>query len=263
MLRRAILLAGLMMPLGAVAAERLDLDLTGYRRTFSEDFETLDVSARGPGTRWIAHTPWNGDFGDAKFTDPVPGFPFTTKDGLLTIEMRKGGDGRWRSGLIASVDPAGNGFAQKFGYFEMRAKFPAGAGVWPAFWLVGLDRTTHTSEIDVVEHYGHAPGRYTTSVHVWDRADKTRHRNIHERVPVPDGSLSTGFHTYGALIDADFIRFYFDRREVARVPTPPEHHQPMYVLVDLGLGAGWPIDKTPNPSLMIVDYVHAWARDPR
>jgi hypothetical protein len=26
------------------------------------------------GGRWIAHTPWAGDFGDAAFTDPHPDF---------------------------------------------------------------------------------------------------------------------------------------------------------------------------------------------
>ena len=36
------------------------------------------MSAWGPGTRWIAHTPWHGDFGDAAFSDPLPGFPFAT-----------------------------------------------------------------------------------------------------------------------------------------------------------------------------------------
>src|SRR5690606_22264058 len=82
---------------GGVQAEPgKQLDLSGYRLTFEENFDTLDVSAWGPGTRWIAHTPWYGDFGDAKFTDPQPGFPFTIKDGVLRIEARKGEDGKWR-----------------------------------------------------------------------------------------------------------------------------------------------------------------------
>ena len=76
------------------------LDLERYALTFSEDFDKLDVSPRGPGTRWIAHTPWNGDFGSAQFTDPRPAFPFQTKDGILTITMQKGSDGKWRSGLL-------------------------------------------------------------------------------------------------------------------------------------------------------------------
>ena len=102
----------------------LPLDLSGYRMTFNEDFHNLDVSAWGPGTRWIAHTPWNGDFGDARFADPVPGFPFTVNDGRLRIEARRGEDGKWSAGLLASTDPSGAGFSQQYGYFEMRAKFP-------------------------------------------------------------------------------------------------------------------------------------------
>lgn len=54
------------------------LNLDGYRLTFDEDFKDteLSVSAWGPGTRWIAHTPYAGDFGDARFADPTKDFPF-------------------------------------------------------------------------------------------------------------------------------------------------------------------------------------------
>jgi beta-glucanase (GH16 family) len=237
-----------------------ELNLSDLIQTFSEDFDALDVSAWGPGTRWIAHTPWNGDFGSAAFADPKPGFPFTTHDGQLRIEAAKGADGKWRGGLLASVDREGKGFAQQFGYFEMRARFPAGKGLWPAFWLIGLDRSTHTSEVDVVEHYGHMPARYTASVHVWDRKEPKKSRTTHKFVAVPPNSLYADFHTFGVKIDSEWTRFYFDRREVGSVPTPVEHHQPMYMLIDLGLGAGWPIDEAPSPSYMYVDYVRAWQK---
>jgi hypothetical protein len=36
----------------------------------------------------------------------------------------------------------------------------------------------------------------------------------------------------------------------------------MLILVDLALGAGWPIDHTPNPSIMKVDYVRAYEPRP-
>lgn len=235
-------------------------DLTGYVQTFREDFNDLDVSAWGPGTRWIAHTPWNGDFGDAVFVDPAPGFPFTTQDGVLRIEARKGADGKWRSGLLASVDQKGAGFSQQYGYFEMSAKFPAGEGVWPAFWLIGRTEQ-NTAEIDVVEHYGAFPERYTASVHVWDRKDPSLSKSKHSRIPVTKGLLSSGFHTYGVSVEEDFIGFYFNRREVWRTETPREHRRPLYLLVDLGLGGGWPIENAPNPSFMYVDYVHAWRKD--
>jgi hypothetical protein len=34
---------------------------------------------------------------------------------------------------------------------------------------------------------------------------------------------------------------------------------PFTILVNLGLGSGWPIDKTPNPSIMEVDYIRVWS----
>ncbi|MET0259321.1 MAG: glycoside hydrolase family 16 protein [Methylobacterium sp.] len=243
------------------AQETAPIDLSRYEPTFVEEFDTLDVSARGPGTRWIAHTPWNGDFGDAAFTDPRPGFPFTTENGHLRIEMRKGSDGKWRSGLLASVDPEMKGFSQRYGYFEMSAKFPPGEGVWPGFWLMGVERDKTASEIDIVEYYGKASDRYFATLHVWDRVNKpAQNKAQFERIFVPPGSLSAGFHTYGVDIEEQTTTFYHDRKPVWSQPTRPEHRQPMYVLLNLAAGAGWPIAAMPNPSVMEVDYVRAWQR---
>src|SRR5690606_31568651 len=63
-----------------------ELDLEAMTLAFKEDFDTLDVSAWGPGTRWIAPTRWSGDFGAARFADPTKTYPFTIEDGILKIE---------------------------------------------------------------------------------------------------------------------------------------------------------------------------------
>jgi hypothetical protein len=55
---------------------------------------------------------------------------------------------------------------------------------------------------------------------------------------------------------------YFDGIEVWRTATPEVHNKPLMVLVNLALGPGWPIDKTPNPSTMEVDYIRVYARKP-
>jgi len=47
----------------ALSTDRLDL--SKYVLTFSDEFDYLSVSADRPGTRWTAHTPYGGDFGDA------------------------------------------------------------------------------------------------------------------------------------------------------------------------------------------------------
>lgn len=245
------------------------LDLKPYHLVFSEEFDgKLDVSSRGPGTRWIAHTPWNGDFGDAAFADPEADFPFTTRAGVLRIEARKDpnpppGKRAWRSGLLASNDPHGKGFSLQYGYFEISAKLPDSPGVWPAFWLASSsDRTVPDSaadgqiEIDILEFYG-KPEVYSTVLHVWKPAPA---REVGQRVPLPKRDASSGFHTYGVLVTPQLITFYRDRREMWHTETPKEHKRPLMLLLNLALGAGWPIDKVKNPSYMFVDYVRAYAK---
>ena len=236
------------------------LDITNYRRTFFEGFDQLDVSAWGPDSRWIAHTPWHGDFGDATFVDPQPGFPFRTSDGMLRIEARKQPDGRWQSGLISSRDHdglGGAGFAQKYGYFEIETKLPGGMGVWPAFWLVGVTPKPR-AEIDTFEYYGNAPASYHANVHVW--ADDDRKFGDGKIVDIPKDAATSSFNKYGVLIDHDWVTFYFNRKQVWRTPTRPEYRQPMYILANLALGAGWPIDKVQSPSFMYVKSIAAYER---
>ena len=182
-----------------------------------------------------------GDFGDAGFGDPGTDSPFEVRDGLLHITARRLG-GRWRSGLLSSVDPKGQGFAQKFGYFEMRAKLPKGLGTWPAFWLMGVpqlvepkDRKTIPQiEIDVVEQYGVGPNALHTTLHRWGPGD------FHWAEG--DTSIVTGmtddFHTYGVLVEEEFTTLYFDGVELRKDRTPDDAKVPLYLMVDLALGGG-------------------------
>lgn len=245
-----------------LADERATLDIAHYTETFSEEFDAIAVTAWGPivpgQSRWIAHTPWAGDFGDAAFADPTPGFPFSVANGVLRIEAKKDETGNWSSGLLSSADGQGNGFAQAMGYFEMRAKLPGGPGVWPAFWLMYNQDPDFSAEIDVMEHYGVAPDKYESVTHVWPKSEKVKPSGDLMRHDVPHMSLSSDFHTYGVLIEDDWMVFFLDRSEVSRTKTLPEFKRPMFVLVNLALGSGWPIDQTPNPSHMFVDYVKVY-----
>jgi beta-glucanase (GH16 family) len=232
------------------------LDLDKMKITFADEFDDLSVSAWGPGTRWIAHTPWSGDFGGARFANPKDGFPFTIDDGVLRIESSKDGEGEWRSGLLASVDPKGNGFAQQYGYFETRAQLPTGPGLWPAFWLIGKDRSKSTAEIDVMEYYGDKPDGYSSTVHVWYKTGE--HYSKFSRINAFLKAKPGDFHTYGVKIDPKYIRMYFDRKLVWKTDTRPEHQQPMYVLLNLGLVDNVTKASAPDPSHMFVDYVHVY-----
>jgi hypothetical protein len=262
--RRAFLRASVAVALVAVADIRIAyagdtgdaLDVNGMTLTFEDPFDDLSISAWGPGTRWISHTPWNGDFGGARFSDPGADFPFAIQEGMLRITAARDSKGLWRSGLIASVDEHGNGFSQQYGYFEMRARLPDGPGVWPAFWLIGKDRSKATSEIDVIEYYGDKPGAYSSTVHVWHRGGQ--HDSAFSRINAFSAASPSDMHTYGVKIDSDFIRMYFDGNLVWKTKIPPEHRQPMYMLIDLGIVDGITKMAAADPSFMFVDYVRAY-----
>jgi Glycosyl hydrolases family 16 len=234
------------------------LDLSHYRMTFNEPFHRLNVSNHGPGSAWIAHTPWNGDFGDDTFDAPGPGGPFTASPQGLTITARKDGKGQWHTGLLCSLvpTPAGpSGFAQRYGYFEMKAKLPDGPGVWPAFWLVGTG-PSKAPEIDVIEYYGAFRDAYRITEHLWTHNTDTL--QLTTAVDVPPGSLSAGYNTFGVLIEAEKTIFYLNRKQVWSTPTPPQFRQPLYMLIDLAIGGGWPSDHLTSPQRLQVAYVRAY-----
>ena len=62
------------------------------------------------------------------------------------------------------------------------------------------------------------------------------------------------------MVDDAHVTWYFDGRAVQRQKTPPEAKVPLYMLVNLAMGSGWPIDKAVSPSYMDVDYVRVYAR---
>lgn len=268
----ALSIVGVLTIGGGAAAQDETLPLCHYKKVWGDDFNDLSVSrSNNDRTRWSAHTPWNGDFGDARFLDPVDqtnnsqeNGPFSVKNGILTIRARKHENGQWTSGLLSSADPTTAGFALQYGYFEARMKLPPGPGVWPAFWLAKnghKDDKTPSVEIDILEYYGQFPDSFHSVWHVWDNVNSSNNRGGEIVTKVPSGSLSADFHTYGAEVTKDWIIFYLDRREIGRKPTPAEHTKPLMLLVNLALGSGWPIDKTLNPSDLLVDYVYAFAPD--
>lgn len=224
------------------------LDLADYTPTFVDEFKTLDISAWGPGTRWIAHTPWHGDFGDAAFADPGPGGPFSLTPEGLRITAARTSEGRWVSGLICSMDrdgPGQHGFAQRYGYFEMTARFPEGSGTWPAFWLVGTDKSKASAEIDVVEFYGGFPQYFHSVQHIW--VDGKDRYGRDKKIEVPPHLLSERYNTFGVRITPETTTFFLNRQSIWSTPTPPEYRQPMYLLANLALGGGWPIGDLKPP----------------
>lgn len=192
---------------------------------------------------------------------PLGIHPFSIKNGILTITATKadGSDAlygyRYTSGMISSQFS----FSQRYGVFEIRAKLPKGKGLWPAFWLLPADKSW-PPEIDVMEMLGQEPTKFYTTLH-------SKASGKHTKSDIPAhifADTSAGFHTYAVDWGPDEIIFYFDDKEIARHPTPPDMHKPFYIIANLGVGGNWPgspSEDTKFPASYEIDWIRAWKRD--
>lgn len=249
----------------------------GYKLVFQSNFNQYLQKEIAWGTGWgpivppvqfITHTPYSGDFGTAYFTGPdethgdnngpVPN-PFLSWYGQLRItQWLDATINHWRSGMIATVDTNGKGFSQALGYWEARIFTPSGAGVWPSFWLAGVNgipkgRTSDSAEIDVFEAYGADPTHVHCNLHNWTPAGPDVGGNG-KVVPFAWAGKS---HVYGCLINSDFIHYYFDGIEVAAFATPMSATLPLYAMIDFAQTSDHRGAISPN--YLRVSYLKCWA----
>jgi len=194
--------------------------------------------------------------------------PFSIANGVLSIEATPstpqivsavGSWAQYTSGMITTQ----YSFSQEYGYFEMRAQLPAGAGLWPAFWLLPTNKSW-PPEIDAMEAFG-APNPQgdgaTTMIHYASHS-LTSAANCGGWYNVGT-DITTGFHTYGVDIEPTGITYYFDGNAYATCPANPETNQPFYMIVNLAVGSNssWPGSPTASnvwPAYLKVDYVRAY-----
>ena len=143
-------------------------------------------------------------------------------------------------------------------------RMPPGPGTWPAFWLRRFAPANSPApgiEIDAIEYYGQSTDAYQTALHVWDKGVDTNPTPLHD-TQVAAGTLVSGYHDHGVQVAPDVITYYFDRSSVWSQPTPPEHRSPLFPSLISRSDRGTRSTKTPDPSVLSVEYVHVYAHDP-
>ncbi|WP_419810926.1 family 16 glycosylhydrolase [Bacterioplanoides sp.] len=165
-----------------------------------------------------------------------------------------------------------------YGKVDVRAKLPAGQGLWPAAWMLPTDYTyggwAASGEIDILE-----------AVNLEVNGSNTVHGTIHYGGPWPDNT-STGtsyvpgtsvvdnFHTYSIEWEPNEIRWYVDGQlyqtqnswwsSAANYPAP--FNQRFHLILNVAVGGNWPgspDSSTQFPQTMEVDYVrvYEWSDD--
>lgn len=139
-----------------------------------------------------------------------------------------------------------------YGTFSARMKMPAGAGLWPAFWLLGKGHWPDCGEIDIMETVGdsswtsnalHGPGYFGNTPLV--------HRN-----PFPKGIDVTQWHVYTVDWTAEGLTFKVDGNVTYNVTKAMVEKYgrwafdtPKFIILNFALGGGFPhsVNKADNP----------------
>jgi len=242
----------------------LPLNTAGLTLSFDDEFNSFSASANGVGTTWMTAMS-HGERTLASnheaeyYSDSSVGVnPFAINDGVLDITAAPTNPASNPLGLpyTSGVITTYKSFSQLYGYFEMRAEMPAGAGFWPAFWLLP-ENNSWPPELDVTEQIGAKPGIDYVTAHTNVGGFNS---TIGSAIDV--GDTYQGFHTYGVNWTPTTITWYFDGQEIATCATPADMHTPMYMIANLAVGGAgsWPGPATPgSTATMQIDYVRAYA----
>ena len=105
---------------------------SGMTLTFDDEFNSASISNDGAknGTLWNDHI-W--------FAEARPDL-MNVSDGVL--HMKTDPNANWAP-HIQTTNGQGEGFAQKYGYFEASIDVSGDPGTWPSFWMLNNDRLSN------------------------------------------------------------------------------------------------------------------------
>lgn len=272
----ALLALGVLIIIGSVAGYFLTQDTTpappqrpeaadaAWTLKFSDDFDGAAVDDKKWSTCY-----WFGIIVDGQLRCVLGDAPMgvsepdnvTVKNGTALLELARerraleGKDYEYTFSTLSSFDR----FTFQYGYAEIRAKVPAGAGNWPAFWMMPVSKQW-PPEIDVFEFLGREPTVVHGTMHYNDADGKYQQNGGQTSGP----DLTQDFHLYAVRWTPAEIVWYLDGKPYHRV-TEFVPNEPMYLLVTHGIGQpdswGGPLDpSTPLPNFLVVDYVRVWGQ---
>jgi len=205
------------------------------------------------------------------YTDSTANASLDGQGHLALVARRQtetGPDGRTRNYTSARLETQGL-FSTTYGLIEARMKIPAGAGLWPAFWLLGNGFNTvgwpACGEIDVLEALDGFPS--VAHGFINGPSDQAPHYTV-GHTAVSARSLASGFHTYAIRWSRNSITWLLDG--VPYGTTTPKNlppgarwvfNGPFHLVLNLAVGGEWggpPTSSTRFPATLLVDWVRVY-----
>lgn len=159
----------------------------------------------------------------------------------------------------------------QYGRFELRARIDISAGIWPAWWTLGVSKGwPGNGEIDIMEYYR---GKLLANVACLGPDRKAEwFSNTFPTDSLGGTNWSNKFHTWKMDWTEEFIALYLDDVLLNKVSLDKlvnkdgsnfnPFKQPHYMLLNVALGGdnGGNVEKTSFPRRMEVDYVRVYQK---
>ncbi|WP_168122480.1 glycoside hydrolase family 16 protein [Paenibacillus sp. HB172176] len=202
--------------------------------------------------------------GEQQYYTGHPGNLYIDETGLNLCARRETTtlqDGRSFVYTSARIDTR-NHMAYTYGKLIVRAKLPAGSGIWPAIWLLPQEQAyghwPASGEIDIMEAKGRLPRQIFGTLHYgkdWEQ------KQIDEFSYTFENGSITDFHDYGLEWDEASIRWSVDGHLFAKRHLEPgimPFDKSFYLVLNLAVG-GWfdrvPVDEDALPAVMTVSRI--------
>ena len=164
-------------------------------------------------------------------------------------------------------------FELAYGRVEARIKVPAGAGMWPAFWMLGtnIDQVNwpQSGEVDIMENVGRLPNQVFGTLHGPGYSGGQSYGGS----TTLNAPVSAGFHVFAVQWQPDKIVWTVDGVPYfTATPNDPflqgktwVFNHPFYLLLNVAVGgnfAGAVGPDTTFPQSTLVDYVRVYQGKP-
>ena len=191
-------------------------------------------------------------------------------DGNLRLTARKETIGTTPSNYTSGRINTLNKGEFAYGKIEARMKLPRGKGLWPAFWLLGVNmRARGTTpgvswpacgELDIMETIN--TETWISGASHWAKEDGTHISTGNKFITTPEE-----YHVYTLIWNKESVKWYLDGKLYNGLwikdgkASTSEFHLPFNIILNLAVGGEWPgqvIDDTILPATMLVDYVRVY-----
>lgn len=189
------------------------------------------------------------------------------EEGMLVIESRKE---KFQNAEYTSASlHTANSATWKYGRIEVRAKLPTGKGMWPAIWMLGMNRKQvgwpKCGEIDIMENVGYDPNVIHANIHT-EKYNHVKKSNKGNKITVEKPYAD--FHVYAIEWFPDRIDFFVDSNKYFSFANEGEgasgwpFDQNFYLILNAAIGGSWGgqqgIDDAIFPQKYFIDYVRVY-----